>query len=96
MVTTRILALASAVLLAACGSDFPKVRALAADANGASRTRFDQHYEAGKASLRNNRVGLALVLFEKALAIDPTSVAALNAVGAAYDELHHPGLAAAY
>jgi tetratricopeptide (TPR) repeat protein len=36
------------------------------------------------------------VLFEKALAIDPKSVAALNAVGAAYDELHFPQIAARY
>jgi Tfp pilus assembly protein PilF len=96
MVKLRFLILAWAIFLAACSSDYPKIRPLALDGNGAALTRFDQHYEAGKASLRNNRVGLALVLFEKALAIEPRSVAALNAIGAAYDELHHPALAAAY
>jgi len=96
MVTIRWLASAAALLVAACSSGFPTVRPISGGAGGPVLSRFDQYYAAGKTSLRANRVGLALVLFQKALSIEPDSVAALNAVGAAYDELRHPDLAARF
>lgn len=96
MVTIRFLAVLSTVWLAACSSGFPTIRPLALTGSGEAPSHFAQNYEAGKTSMRHDRMGLALVFFEKALAIEPNSIAALNAVGAAYDELHHPDLAVRY
>ena len=96
MVTIRILAILSTLWVAACTSGFPAIRPLALTGSGATPSRFTQTYDAGKTSMRHDRVGLALVLFQKAVAIEPNSIAALNAVGTAYDELHHPELAARY
>lgn len=96
MVTPRILALGLMALVAGCGGGFPTIRPIASASDAAILSRFERTYSAGKASMQNDRVGLALVLFQKALALNPESVAALNAVGAAYDELHFPDMAARY
>jgi tetratricopeptide (TPR) repeat protein len=91
------LAIAAAALsLAACAAHTLDVRGVEHGLDAKKLSAFDQAYDGGKAQLASNHVGLALVLFEKALAIDPNSVAALNAVGAAYDELHFPQIAARY
>ncbi|HLZ66526.1 MAG TPA: tetratricopeptide repeat protein [Aliidongia sp.] len=45
-------------------------------------------YQEGKDHLQAGRNGLAIVYFERSLAADPSSVAALNALGVAYDRLH--------
>jgi tetratricopeptide (TPR) repeat protein len=92
----RLALVAGTLSLAACASHGIDVRAVQRGVDPAALPAFTQAYEGGKAQLKSNHVGLALVLFEKALAIDPNSVAALNAVGAAYDELHFPQLAARY
>ena len=74
----------------------PEIRAVQTVPASGAVSAFDKAYGGGKASLQRNQIGLALVLFQKALAVRPDSVAALNAVGAAYDELHFPNLAARY
>jgi tetratricopeptide (TPR) repeat protein len=96
MVISRILALGATLLIAACGGGMPNIRPIGGGSEGVALSRFDKAYAAGKASLQRNHIGLALVLFQKALVLQPESVAALNAVGAAYDELHFPGMAARY
>ena len=84
---------ATAMSISACAGSMPEIRQLPPQAT-AEISPFDDAYRAGKVHLRADRVGLALVMFQRALAIDPLSVAALNAVGAAYDELHRRDLAA--
>ncbi|GGF14337.1 hypothetical protein GCM10011611_20150 [Aliidongia dinghuensis] len=92
----RYAPLATTLLVAACGGTMmPEVRPLPMPAS-TELTPFAEAYQAGKDHLRADRAGLAIVMFEKALAIDPTSVAALNAIGAAYDELHRPDVAKTY
>lgn len=84
-----------ALLLAGCGGAMPDIRPLR-PAHSVEISPFASTYAAGKAHLLANRAGLAVVMLEKALAIDPLSVAALNALGTAYDELHRPEVAKAY
>ena len=86
---------ATAISISACAGLMPEIRQLPPQAT-AEVSPFDNAYRAGKIHLRADRVGLALVMFQRALAIDPLSAAALNAVGAAYDELHRRDLAAQY
>src|SRR5262249_35040805 len=57
---------------------------------------FQDAYETGKKHLMADRAGLAIVYFEQSLAIDPFSVAALNAIGAAYDQLFRFEIAKLY
>jgi tetratricopeptide (TPR) repeat protein len=83
--------LAIALLVAGCGSTMPDVRPLST--RQVETSPFARAYQMGKANLLADRAGLAIVMFEKALAIDPLSVAALNALGTAYDELHRPDVA---
>jgi hypothetical protein len=92
----RYAPLATTLLVAACGGAMPEVRPLPMTAQSVERSPFAEAYQAGKDHLMADRVGLAIVMFERALAIDPVSVAALNALGAAYDELHRPDLAKTY
>ena len=84
---------AIAISISACAGSMPEIRQLPPQPT-AEVSPFDNAYRAGKIHLRADRVGLALVMFQRALAIDPLSVAALNAVGAAYDKLHRRDLAA--
>ena len=87
--------LASALLVAACdGVALPDIKPYTTET--VSLTPFAAAYDSGKKHLFANRAGLAIVAFEKALAIDPTSVAALNAIAAAYDQLHRPDVAKMY
>jgi len=86
---------ATAIAISACAGVMPEIRPLPPQPT-AEVSAFDNVYRAGKAHFGADRVGLALVTFQRALAIDPLSVAALNAVGAAYDELHRRDLAARY
>jgi tetratricopeptide (TPR) repeat protein len=97
LISPSRLALAAGTLsLVACAAHGVDVRSVHRGLDAKTLPAFNQAYEGGKAQLKSNHVGLALVLFEKALAIDPNSVAALNAVGTAYDELHFPQIAARY
>jgi len=86
---------AMAISISACSGSMPEIRPVPAQQTKAV-SPFDDAYRTGKAHLMANRVGLALVTFQRALAINPLSVAALNAVGTAYDELHRPDVAAQY
>jgi soluble lytic murein transglycosylase-like protein len=97
MKTARLVLLGSTSLcVAACGGmSMPTVRPLPM-ANGAKATPFEFAYDAGKRHLLADRPGLAVVMLERALAIDPGSVAALNAIGSAYDDLHRPDAANRY
>jgi tetratricopeptide (TPR) repeat protein len=91
----RYALVSAALLLAACGGGMPDIRAHPLPESLAV-SRFESAYEAGRRHWAADRVGLALVSFQAALALDPLSVAALNAVGAAYDELRRPDVARAY
>lgn len=84
-----------ALCVAACGDATTDVRPLST-VQSVETSPFDRAYQAGKAHLMADRIGLAIVLFEKALARDQLSVAALNGLGAAYDELHRPDVAKTY
>jgi tetratricopeptide (TPR) repeat protein len=96
LTSPRVVLVAGTLSLSACATHSADVRAVQHGLDAKTLSAFDQAYEGGKAQLMSDHVGLALVLFEKALAIDPKSVAALNAVGTAYDELHFPQIAARY
>ncbi len=93
--TKTIASLVVALLISACSGSMPEIRPVPAQ-QSKTTSPFDDVYRAGKAHLMADRVGLALVMFQRALAIDPLSVAALNAVGTAYDELHRPDVAGRY
>jgi tetratricopeptide (TPR) repeat protein len=95
--TTWLIFLCStSFLVAACGGvTMPTVRPLPMTAND-KMSPFDVAYDAGKRHLLADRPGLAVVMFERALAIDPGSVVALNAIGSAYDDLHRPDAARPY
>src|SRR5258708_22646644 len=92
---TIIALFASPISISAGAGLLPELRQLPPQASAAI-SPFDNAYRAGKVHLAADRVGLALVMFQQALAIDPLSVAALNALGAAYDKLHRRDLAARY
>lgn len=84
--------LMSLLLLAGC-SVFGLGERSAENASVSGGTAFDRFYLAGKGQMAANRVGLAIVDFERALALDPRSVKALNALGACYDDLHRYDIA---
>jgi Flp pilus assembly protein TadD len=77
--------LATTALVSACAAT-PDVRPYAMP-ESAAVSPFQDVYGTGKKHLMADRAGLAIVYFEQSLAIDPFSVAALNAIGAAYDQL---------
>jgi tetratricopeptide (TPR) repeat protein len=91
----RIAPLAMALCLAACGDSAPDIRALP-QTQAAEPSPLDRAYQAGKSHLMADRAGLAIVMFEQALARDPLSVAGLNGLGAAYDQLNRPEVARLY
>jgi tetratricopeptide (TPR) repeat protein len=92
----RYALLAAILLLSGCGgATMPKVRPHAMP-ESAAVSPFDNAYQAGKSHLMADRIGLAIVMFEKALLFDPLSVPALNATGTAYDELHRSDVAKKY
>ena len=91
----RIAPLAAALLISACDSTMPELRPQT-QSYAAETTPFAAAYRDAKTQLMAHRVGLAIVMFEKALGYDPLSIEALNGMGAAYDELHRPDLATAY
>lgn len=93
---TRLCPMALLLLAACTPTTNVAVRPMPSTADESPRMPFHDAYEEGKSQLRADHVGLALVMFQRALAIDPRSVAALNAVGAAYDELHLPDQATPY
>jgi Flp pilus assembly protein TadD len=57
---------------------------------------FESAYQAGKNHLLADELGLAIVMFQKALAINPIAISALNANGIVYDELHRSDVAKRY
>lgn len=85
----------AALLVAGCTGTMPDIRPLPMPTT-AQTSPFDSAYQTGKTYLMTDRVGLAIVMFQKALAYNPMSVAALNAIGAAYDQLHRPEVAKTY
>jgi tetratricopeptide (TPR) repeat protein len=94
--TYRILAAALLLATAACsGLPNPEVRAIPLP-SAAPQTPFEAAYEEGKRHLAADRMGLAIVMFDKALAINAHSVIALNACGSVYDRLHRYEIARAY
>jgi hypothetical protein len=86
--------LGTASICWACAAD-PDIRPLPAQAER-HLSPEDSAYQDGKDHLRAGRYGLAIVYFEKALAADPSSVSALNAIGTAYDQLHKYALAQSF
>ena len=66
------------------------------NASASEGSAFDRFYLAGKNQMAANRVGLAIVDFERALALDPRSVKTLNALGACYDGLHRYDIAMSF
>jgi Tfp pilus assembly protein PilF len=92
----RILAAALLLATAACGGlPNPDVRAIPLP-SATPQTPFDAAYEEGKDHLAADQLGLAVIMFDKALAINPHSVLALNAGGTAYDSLHRYEIARTY
>jgi hypothetical protein len=92
----RYALLGAILLLFGCGGvTMPEIRPHAMP-ESAAVSPFDNAYQAGKSHLMADRIGLAIVMFEKALLIDPLSVPALNATGTAYDELHRAEVAKKY
>lgn len=85
-------ALLPLLLLAACDGEDPDMRPVFV-AQAETARPFDVAYRDGKNQLAGGRPGLAIALFARALAVEPDSVAALNATGIAYDRLHRPDLA---
>lgn len=97
MSSSRILLLVAIGLsLGACAASGVNVRPYESQVGSAPMTAFDSAYSAGKNYYEKHRLGLAIVTFEKALSIDPRSVAALNAIGAAYDDLNRCDIAMIY
>jgi Tfp pilus assembly protein PilF len=85
------------LVMTACGAlPTPKVRPVPLATGEVRQTPFDAAYDEGKRHLAADRLGLAIVMFDKALVINPRSVIALNACGAAYDDLHRYAVAHAY
>lgn len=92
---TLVSLLALAVLCACSSARYPEFRAVNSD-EGVPISPFERAYTHGKASLSAGHDGLAIVAFQKALALKPASVAALNGIGAAYDGLRRYDLAQGY
>jgi tetratricopeptide (TPR) repeat protein len=85
------------LVMTACGGlPMPEVRPVPLAAGELRPTPFDAAYDEGKRHLAADRLGLAIVMFDKALAINPRSVIALNACGVAYDDLHRYAIAHGY
>ena len=75
--------------MTACGGlPTPEVHPVPLATGQARQTPFNAAYDEGKRHLAADRLGLAIVMFDKAIAINPRSVIALNACGVAYDDLH--------
>ncbi len=89
------LLLAVSALGACSGPLFPEVRPIGSNLSDA-RSPFEKAYEDGKQQFAAGRNGLAIVAFEKALSIDVLSVAVLNGIGAAFDELDRHDIAQRY
>jgi tetratricopeptide (TPR) repeat protein len=96
--TSRSLPAALLLLtMTACGGlRSPEVRPVPLATSEPRQTPFDAAYDEGKRHLAADRLGLAIVMFDKALAINPRSVIALNACGVAYDDLHRYPIAHGY
>lgn len=83
----------TAIALVACGATGVDVRPVGA---AVTMTPFERAYQDGKLQLNAGRAGMALIAFQKAVALQPTSVAALNGLGAAYDDLHRYDVAQSF
>jgi tetratricopeptide (TPR) repeat protein len=85
------------VAMTACGGlSTPDVRPVPLAMGEPRQTPFDAAYDDGKRHLAADRLGLAIIMFDRALTINPRSVIALNACGVAYDDLHRYTIAHAY
>jgi len=90
-----VLSVLGAALVSGCsGVDLRPLLSTGADSRaGLGRTDEAAWYAHGKVHLREGRLGLAVQSFRMALNINPRSVAALNGLGAAYDQLKRFDLA---
>ncbi len=96
MISPRLFLLGTTLCLGACMSTgLPTIRPAPAPAMN-QETLFERAYDEGKEHLAAGRAGLAIVAFERAVRLDPTSVNALNGIGAAYDDLKRYDIALAY
>jgi len=96
MISARLLLFGSTLCLTACmGSVTPLIKPIASQGGGRA-TPFDRAFHEGKYQLANGRPGLAIVAFEHASQLDPSSIGALNGIGAAYDDLKRFDLAMGY
>jgi tetratricopeptide (TPR) repeat protein len=95
--TNRALPALLLLVMTACGGlRTAEVRPVPLAAGEPRQAPFDAAYDEGKRHLAADRLGLAIVMFDKALAINPRSVIALNACGVAYDDLHRYAIAHGY
>jgi len=97
MISPRLFLLGTTLCLGACmGSGLPTIRPTAIQATERHQTLSERAFDQGKEHLAAGRAGLAIVAFERALRLDPTSVSALNGIGAAYDNLKRYDVALGY
>ena len=97
MISPRLFLLGTTLCLGACmGSDLPTIRPTATQATANPQTLSERAFDQGKDHLAAGRAGLAIVAFERAIRLDPTSVGALNGIGAAYDNLKRYDIALGY
>jgi tetratricopeptide (TPR) repeat protein len=92
MVNRYLVLAVAAATVAACSSG-PELRPRSQGWAGPVATPFEIAYADGKRHLAANRIGLALVAFQRAAGLDPASILALNGVGACFDLLHRPDAA---
>jgi hypothetical protein len=95
MISSKPLLLGTAVWLCSCTTDGPQIRPVVSQLNEGT-TPFARAYQEGRTELASGHSGLAIVAFERALRIDPTSVKAMNGIGAAYDDLKRYDIAQRY
>ena len=96
MVSGKLLLLGTTLCLGACmGSEYPNIRPIPAQSSERS-SPFDRAYQEGKQQLSGGYAGLAVVAFQRAIRLNPLSIAAMNGIGAAYDELKRYDIAQRY
>jgi tetratricopeptide (TPR) repeat protein len=85
------------IVLAACGDTTMNLSVKpVTKASSQQISAYEKAYQEGKTHLVAGRSGLAILAFARALALDPSSVAALNAMGTAYDFLGRYDIARTY
>ncbi len=95
MISGKIFLFSLVLCLGACMSRYPAIRPSPVSASNQG-SASERAYQEGKVELNAGHSGLAIVAFERALRLDPLSVAALNGIGAAYDDLKRYDIAQGY